>query len=558
MRNLSLWLLVATGLAMAGCSRDRAPTLDSAHIRESLRVLPQDSVLTLAVGDTLRLSPATLQFYDRRRGRPAWAGDDELLERGQEVLNAIARAEEDGLSPARYRYDVAQRLVAALEREGEGELSDSLETIYLADLDLVITEGFNRFANDLVQGTIDPEESGVDWEIPRGTANEQRVLDGVIRGTPPEVMLSHLRPNIPYYDRLRTALASYRSAQARGGWPQVPENVTLKEGVRNAAVAQLRQRLIAGTDSLEAQLARAGQADPTLFDARLKQAVERFQERHAIEADGAIGTATLRELNHTVEERIAELKLNLDRWRWMPDDLGERFVLVNVAGFELEVVDGGSVIEAMNVVVGKPSWQTPVFADTIEHIVVNPYWNVPESIAQEEVIPAVQRDPGYLARNNMEFVDGRYRQRPGPNNALGVVKILFPNEHDVYLHDTPHDALFSRTRRDFSHGCIRLERPRDLAKLLLRLQTDRNPEEFDRLVGGGEKWINLERKLPVYVLYFTAWADQDGTVHFYHDVYGRDEELATQARKLASAPGERLPGDKVTQARVGQDARLAN
>jgi L,D-transpeptidase YcbB len=245
-----------------------------------------------------------------------------------------------------------------------------------------------------------------------------------------------------------------------------------------------------------------------------------------------------------VEERIAEMKLNLDRWRWLPNDLGERFVLVNIAGFELEVVDGGRAVQTMNVVVGKLDRQTPVFADSIQYVVVNPYWNVPDGIFRMDVRPAMERDPTYLARNNMEMVNGRVRQRPGPKNALGRYKFIFPNEYNVYLHDSPQGHLFSRTSRDFSSGCIRVERPEEFARLLLDMQTDRGAGQIDAmLTNWNERWIKLDRPLPVYLLYFTAWVEEDGTVRFHHDVYGRDGQLEEQVE-------ERLEGGAGTRGRV--------
>jgi murein L,D-transpeptidase YcbB/YkuD len=200
----------------------------------------------------------------------------------------------------------------------------------------------------------------------------------------------------------------------------------------------------------------------------------------------------------------------------------------------MSVVENNRAIEEMNVVVGKPGWATPIFADTLEHLVVNPYWNVPASIAQDEILPAIAQDPGYLERNNMERTsDGGFRQRPGPKNALGEFKFLFPNQHDVYLHDTPADALFSRSSRAFSHGCIRLERPRDLAYLLADKLARKTPEQIDRLSDtGSEQWVKLSRKIPVYVLYFTTWVDDDGTVRYHHDVYGIDKQFESQQTKF--------------------------
>jgi L,D-transpeptidase YcbB len=209
------------------------------------------------------------------------------------------------------------------------------------------------------------------------------------------------------------------------------------------------------------------------------------------------------------------------------------YVMVNVAGFEMSVVEKGRVIEEMNVVVGQEGWETPIFADTMEHLVVNPYWNVPKSILSEEM-GNLANDPNYLVRNNFERTpDGGLRQRPGPKNALGQFKFLFPNSNNIYLHDTPADQLFSRTSRAFSHGCIRLERPRDLAYLLADKLAGKSPRQIDQMLATGqEKWVKLRRPIPVYILYFTTWVDDDGTARFHHDVYGHDKAIEQQTERF--------------------------
>lgn len=526
----SAWLLTACG---GGNGDDGLPP-------ETLRaatVLDADSTLALPGGDTVRVSAATMAFYEARNFQPAWTGGRSLNAQGHGVHETLGNSFTDGLPPERYRHDVAERLLAALEPESRRDrLPDSVAVQHRAALELLLTEGMARYSADLVTGTLDPAEAGVEWLIERESARQATVLENLAAGRDAAEVVERLRPSIPYYDRMRTALAAFRQAAERGGWPEVPEGETLKEGERNAGVAALRDRLMRGTDAQEAELAAAGAADPTLFDASLKEAVQRFQHRHSIDADGAVGAATLKELNHTVDERIAEMKLNLDRWRWLPNELGERFVMVNIAGFEMEVVESGRAIESMSVVVGRLDRQTPVFADSIQFVVVNPYWNVPDGIYSRDVRPAMERDPNYLVRNNMEIVNGRVRQRPGPSNALGRYKFLFPNEYDIYLHDSPENHLFSRSRRDFSSGCIRLERPEDFARLLLELQTDGGSGQLDRhLTHWNEQWIRLDRKLPVYLLYFTAWVDEDGTVRFHHDVYGRDRMLEPQMEERLDA-----------------------
>jgi L,D-transpeptidase YcbB len=520
-------LLLATACGGAGSIDDEAHT---GAMRGLLAQLADDSTVVLASGDTVRLSAATLSFYDERERTMAWWGQRGLQDQGHALFETIGRSEDDGLPSSHYRHDVTASLLAALTTDNRDErLPDSLAVRYRAAVDVLLTEGIVRYAGDLVTGTLDPAEGGLDWRIERESARHAAVLENLVAGRDPGEIVAQLRPAIPYYDRMRTALASFRAAAERGGWPQVPEGATLKPGERGDAVVALRQRLLQGTDPREAELAQTGAADPALFDDRLLEAVQHFQRRHSIEADGAVGAGTVKELNHTVEERIAEMKLNLDRWRWLPNELGERFVMVNIAGFELEVVEDGRAIESMSVVVGRLERQTPVFADSIQFVVVNPYWNVPNGIFEKDVRPKMQSDPTYLTRNNMEMVNGRVRQKPGPRNSLGRYKFLFPNEFDVYLHDSPERHLFSRTSRDFSSGCIRLERPEDFARLLLDLQTDAGAGQLDRhLTHWNEQWIRLDRPLPVYLLYFTAWVDEDGTVRFHHDVYNRDSKLAPQ------------------------------
>jgi L,D-transpeptidase YcbB len=527
---------LAAVIGPAACGQNEAMnTLRSTAVAELLASASADSVVRLGDGDTLRISGATLAFYRGQAGQAAWVGRKGLLTSGRAIHEAVGAAWEDGLPPVRYRHNIAVDRIARLQKTGDSALSDTTFVRTLAELDVLLTEGFNRMARDLVAGMLDPEDAGLDYRIVKDRPPADAILARVLNGEAPADIVAKLRPAILQYGRMRTALLAYHEAESRGDWPQVRTDSTLKEGGRADAVAQVRQRLVNGVNIEEAALARAGAADPTLFDADLAVAVQRFQDRHAIEADGAVGEATARELNHTIAERIADLRLNLDRWRWLPDYLGDRYVIVNIAGFELEVVDQGRIIESMNVVVGQVAHETPLFADSIRYVVVNPYWNVPDGIMARTIRPAMDRDPTYLARNDMEMVDGRVRQRPGPRNSLGQYKFIFPNDFDVYLHDTPDGHLFSRTDRAFSSGCVRIERPRDFARLLLREQSDRDPDSLDAILASGkEQWIKLDRPLPVYLLYFTVWALEDGTVRFHRDVYGRSEAMEEQAEEMVT------------------------
>jgi murein L,D-transpeptidase YcbB/YkuD len=296
-----------------------------------------------------------------------------------------------------------------------------------------------------------------------------------------------------------------------------------------------------------------------VFDPTLEAAVQRFQARHGLNTDGIVGAMTLGALNTTAAERTAQVAVNLERMRWLNYDLGERHIVINTAAFTMTMIENGAPRFATRVVVGKSrKFQTPEFNDQLEFIVVNPFWNVPYSIASKEILPLLQEDPTYLEQNNMELIDsdlpasmidwtqvtrgsfpGRIRQRPGPDNALGAVKFLFPNEHLIYMHDTPEQNLFARDRRAYSHGCVRLQDPIGFAHLLLSLQDDDPVGTFNRLrARGGEQWVRVREAIPVYVTYRTAWLDADGVRQFRADVYRRDRDImAALAAAGVSASG---------------------
>jgi murein L,D-transpeptidase YcbB/YkuD len=311
-------------------------------------------------------------------------------------------------------------------------------------------------------------------------------------------------------------------------------------------VPALRARLIAG-----GYLAGDASAS-TAFDTAVADAVKRFQEHHGLPASGVVDRLTIDALNVPLATRIAQIAVNLERWRWLPDDLGARHLLVNVPHFHLVAREQGAAVMDIRVVVGKHGDATPLFSDEMTTVVFSPYWNIPETIVLEETAPAIARDPAYLERNNMEVVDAAgavvpanavpwdddaalralsFRQRPGANNALGYVKFLFPNKHNVYLHDTPADALFRRIGRAFSHGCVRVEEPETLAQYVLRDQPEWTPDRITAAMRAGEEQhVKLTHAIPVHIVYMTAWVDANGGLHFQNDVYGYDAEQ-TRATK---------------------------
>jgi murein L,D-transpeptidase YcbB/YkuD len=359
--------------------------------------------------------------------------------------------------------------------------------------------------------------------------------------------LRTLRPPEDGYKPLVDALNRYRQIAAQGGWPALASSEGLKPGSRGQQVGALKNRLRAEGYLPPAQQGGAAQTESLEYDQTVSGAVSRFQAMHGLEVTGKVDKDTLEELNVPAAQRVQQIQINLERWRWMPSDFGQRYIRVNIPEFKMALINNGQPELEMRVVVGKAQQnRTPVFSDKMTYLEINPAWNIPSEIAEEEIAPKLAADPGYLASHNMEVVQEgsttRYRQRPGPDNPLGQIKFMFPNEHDIYLHDSPAEHLFAETERDFSHGCIRLEKPMDLAHVLLK-DSEWTPEKLQEALASGEtKSITLPHPLPVHLLYFTAWVDKDGTVEFRHDIYGHDAKLA---KALSEEPIVELDLDAV-------------
>jgi len=442
-------------------------------------------------GERICSAAAVRTFYERRNFATAW--DDANV---AALRRAIAHAADDGLEPPAYHQ-------AALASR-----------LSFDDRDLLATDAFLLLATHLSQGAVDAEFARPSWCAPPRRIDVASLLQAALDNRNVEETLARIGPRHSGYLRLRAALARYREIERAGGWVAVPESRTsLRLGDRDPRVVALRQRLgVPGND---------------LFDAPLDAAVNNFQKHHGLAIDGVVGRETTRELNVPVAARIATLKMNLERWRWMPEDLGARYALVNIAGFTLDVVDNGRTSLSMKTVVGKQYTETPFFAAKITDVVINPWWNVPDSIAVKELWPKQRRDRQYLDREQMVVgKDGRIRQRPGAKNSLGRLKFQMKNNYDVYLHDTPAKSLFDSHVRAFSHGCIRLEKPVELALLLLGPKWDAFTLQ-SAVAKGKERSVALDAPVPVYVLYWTARVADDGDIEFYRDVYGRDSRASS-------------------------------
>jgi murein L,D-transpeptidase YcbB/YkuD len=554
-RAWRLWVLaIALGIAILTpeAARPEGEPL-SGQVAESLRshieAAASDHLLQVG-GEAIAASPALLSFYEGRAFRPAWSGDRGPLPVARELLAVLADAQSEGLQPATYGVPEIQRTLKDLssldERSGERR------TRRLAEFDLLLTDGFLRFAQHMLHGRVRPDTLYMQSRAIPKEDDVLEVLNGALESGRIAPSLSALSPSQPGYASLRSALAHYRELAARGGYPLVPSGPKLVPGDRDRRVRTLRRRL-----TLSGDLHSSAAADPLVFDAQLAGAVRRFQRRHGLLVDGVVGAATTRALNVPALDRVREIELNMERWRWLPRNLGDRYILVNIPAFELELVDSRKQVMRMKVIVGKPYLSTPVFSAKMTYLVLNPRWSVPRSIATKEILPTIRRDPAYLSREGIRVfhgsgpdrheVDPQYidwhemssnhfpfhlRQDPGPKNPLGRVKFMFPNMFDVYLHDTPSRQLFSRPVRGFSHGCIRIEKALNLAEYLLKDDPRWDAEKLTRATDfGKERTVPLRQPISVEIVYFTAWVDEDGTVNFRDDIYGRNQELAEALAK---------------------------
>ena len=500
-------VVLVAALSLSRGARGETP------VAEALRdLLESDDWPSLhAGGERLHAAETIAEFYDGRRFAPVWSTDPPRIDR---LLEVLAAAEGHGLRRADYHHAwLAARAAAA----GRGELAPEAA----AELEVVAADAFVLYALHLGRGKV-REERIAGWHVDRPDVELGSRLARAADADP-ERALDGLLPLHPGYGRLREELRRLRGLAAAGGWPAVSPGPSLRAGEEGSRVLELRRRLLASRD-LEA--AEAGG-----FDDQLAAAVRRFQARHGLEQDGVVGPKTLAELNVPVARRIEQVEVNLERWRWLEPDLGARYVLVNIAGFSAGLYDRDRLTLGMRAVVGKTYHRTPIFSDLIRYVVLSPYWNIPRSIAAREIRPKGRR---YMARRGIEVLPGgRLRQRPGPNNALGRVKFIFPNRFNVYLHDTPARELFARASRPFSHGCIRVAEPIQLATLLLAEQGWTREQVVAAAERGRERSVHLERPVPVHILYWTAWVDDDQTLQFRGDVYGRDGAVA---RALRVAP----------------------
>ncbi len=471
------------------------------------------------------------KFYSNRNFHLAW--DDK--KNRQDLISSLEASDEEGLLPEDYHLDLIKSLMS---KSGYKNLSD----VDLADLDLLLTDAMILYASHLISGKVDQSKLRTEWDlsINEGPENPDSLLTVTLGQHQIKQVLEGFKPKSPFYDKLKVRLKEYRELSNNGGWNKIPEGETLKKGMSSERIVDVRKYL-----NITEDFPANADLDSPLFDDELEVAVKKFQFRHNLTQDGAIGKGTLAQMNVSVEDRIGMMRLNLERTRWVLHHPEEDFLIVNIAGFNIKRIQNKEIVYQSRVIVGKNHKESPIFKDEVEYIVFNPTWTLPYSIATHETLPKLKKDPGYLAAKHMEIMDrngkildpssidfnkystGNFpfiiRQKAGSHNALGQVKFIFPNKYAVYLHDTPSRGLFSREDRAFSHGCIRLEDKWELVMSLMNEPEVWNMDKINKILDSGKTTqVNLKKHEDIYILYWTAGVDKDDNLYFERDVYYRD------------------------------------
>ena len=453
----------------------------------------------------------------------------------EDLIESLGHAGDEGLLPNDYHLERINEILSKSKYR-------KLEELDAVNLDLLLTDALMLYASHLVSGKVEQSQLRSKWDVdinqrPKGIDSLVAVT---LKNNNIKWALRDLKPKHYYYLLMKQNLKTFKAIAVNGGWPSIPELDKLEKGDKDERIPIIREYLMINKDLILSKV-----EDETVFDDELEVAVKKFQERHNLTTDGVIGKGTLEQMNVSVEDRIDQIRINLERARWTLHQTEEDFLLVNIAGFKVRRVINRQEVFSSRVIVGKYHKSTPIFKGMMQYIILNPTWTLPYSIATSETLPKLKKDPGYLAAKHMIIMDrsgkvldpntidfhqysrGNFpftvRQKAGPWNALGQVKFIFPNKNAIYLHDTPSKSLFNKQDRAFSHGCIRTEDKWDLLMSLMDDPDVWNMDKINEILASGETIrIDLPKPVPIYLLYWTTGVDRKGKGYFIKDVYKRD------------------------------------
>jgi L,D-transpeptidase YcbB len=562
---VALWWSPGIGCTKQAASRPESSAQSTAPPQQldaegqaSLRAIVQAGNLAdLRWPDFSDYQKHVQKFYESYGYSLPWVKGMQPTSEAQQIIAILLQADQKGLSAEDYdgpRW--SDRLAKLKPSATQPSEADAVR------FDAALTVCVMRYISDLHIGKVNPKHFDFDLDIVAKKYDLPEFLkQNVVDASDVSVVLAKVEPPYPGYQRTIQALHTYlKLAKETDGTPLPLIQKTIAPGDTYSGIPQLTRLLrLVGDLPADANV----QADGTVYQGPLVDAVKNFQRRLGRTPDGRITTQTLADLNVPVSARIRQMQVTLERWRWLPVSYQKSPIVANIPEFHLRAYDENfKTVLQMNVVVGKAfGHNTPVFTDTMEYVVFRPYWSVPYSIAKAEFLPKLAKDPDYLAKKGFEVVDNRQtvvtsgtvtsevlaqlragklfiRQTPGPKNSLGLVKFIFPNSYNIYFHDTPEQVFFSKSRRDFSHGCIRLEKPADLAVWVLRNNPGWDMERVRAAMNGTtQQQVNLTQPIPVLILYATVIVTEDGVVHFYDDIYGHDAALEKVLAKGYPYPG---------------------
>jgi len=524
---LILLILVITGSALASSQKEI-----NDKIRYTLSIFKVNNSAASNIDPPYFIDEIN-NLYEKNNFDPIWFNEDDFNESAYQLREVLANIAEEGLNPKLYR---AQFLENFFKKE-------TLSFKEKAIADIFLTNSFYLLASHFSNGVLEPENLEKEWLTVKKDINLEEFLEKAVQKQEVKSSLYSLIPQNERYHKLKNKLKLLREIKKDGGWTKVETSQNLKSGMTGESIRNLKFRLKQSQDF-------TGEIDEE-YDKDLKESIIDFQKRHGLKPDGIVGPNTFRALNRDIEEIIRTVEINMERLRWLPKSFGENYIFTNIADYTLQVYENKEKVLEMSVIVGREQRSTPVFSSKLSYLVLNPYWTVPRTIAVEDKLPLIKKDINYISENNfkvLKFIDGKIieqnyqeinwdnlnknnfnyylRQDPGPNNALGRVKFMFPNKFSVYLHDTPNKELFTQTKRNFSSGCIRLEEPLKLTDYLLREDKNWDLKKINSILETNkETTVNLTQKLPIHIIYMTAWVDDQGRLQLRNDIYNRDARL---------------------------------
>ncbi|SNS52897.1 Murein L,D-transpeptidase YcbB/YkuD [Ekhidna lutea] len=505
-------------------------------LRQKVEMISSGIPVTIQ-GEAIYCKTTLPAFYQENQFLKAWNEQNT-----KQLISVLENADDEGLNSANYHLSVIKDLRIRNK--------DSIEE---AELDLLLTDAFLLYSSHLLNGKVNPETVDSEWQAIRREGDAKAVLIEALKSNDISDALKDLAPDHVGYKGLKNALKEYRNIVKNGGWEEIPSGETLKPGMTDSVRVPLLINRLQKTFDLNKNFSKSYS-----YSDQLAEAVRKYQVRNGLESDGNLGKLTTASLNITAEKRVEQIITNMERYRWAAEEMGDHYVIVNIADYQLQVYNNRKKTFEEKVIVGKPFRKTPVFSSKMSYLVFNPTWTVPPTILFNDMLPELKKDPGYAKSKNIRVLQGQgsnavevdpyvldwsslsktnfpytLRQDSGPPNALGIVKFMFPNKYNVYIHDTPSKELFNKTDRAFSSGCIRVNNPLKLAEYILKEQQGWNKDKIDQTIKDGkEQSVILKQPFPVHILYLTSWASE-GQVHFRNDLYDRD---AAVIKSLNSTP----------------------